>query len=157
MMNSFLSKQVNAKVVRINAALTILFLALFILTPYKWIILLLAGDFLIRGFFKQTYSPFCGFSKTLLRVFNVKPRMVSADSKIFAAKLGFFMCCILIAMQLFGWPKTGILFAAVFLCFAALEAAFGFCMACKIYPFVCRSLDPDVSKVQDALCHRPQE
>ena len=134
-------KQVNERVVRVNAALTILSLLVFFLTPSKWIVLVLAGDFFIRGFLRQSYSIYSHISKTLLRLLNASPLLVVADSKVFAAKLGFVFCCVLIAAHLFDWPITVMLVGSVFVFFAALEAFFGFCVACKIHPFILKLLN----------------
>ncbi|MFH2045408.1 MAG: DUF4395 domain-containing protein [Pseudomonadota bacterium] len=128
--------QVNEKAVQINAALTILSLILFFFTPYKWIILVLTIDFFIRGFLKPSYSLYSSFSKTILNIFKVKPTMVNAGPKIFAAKIGVLFCCMIAASYLLNFEKTGIVIGLIFIVCAALEAIFKFCVACKIYPFI---------------------
>jgi len=131
-------KQVNERVVRINAALAILTMGVFFLRPYKWIILALAIDFVIRGFFNPSYSFYSAVSRNVLRILKVKPLWVDAGPKIFAAKLGFLFCCIIAASHLLNFWILGLVAGVVFLLFAVLEAVFGFCMACQVYPFIYR-------------------
>ncbi len=131
-------KQVNERVVRINAALATLTMGIFFLTPNKWIILALAIDFVIRGFLNPSYSFYSAVSRNVLRILKVKPFWVDAGPKIFAAKLGFVFCCIIAASHLLNFWILGLVAGVVFLLFAVLEAIFGFCMACQVYPFIYR-------------------
>ena len=131
------SIQVNERAVQINAALAALSMLLFFVTPFKWILLILAVDFLIRGFLKPAYSLYSAVSKTLVRMFNIQPAMVNAGPKIFAARIGFVFCC---ATAIFYWMDFQFLslcLGSIFMLFAALEAIFRFCVACKVYPFIC--------------------
>jgi len=81
-------KQINEKAVRVNAALAFLSILLFLLTPWKWIILIVGVDFFIRGFLNPQYSLFANISKGILSILAIKPVMVDACPKIFAAKIG---------------------------------------------------------------------
>ena len=129
-------EQVNERVAQINATLAICSIMIFFFSPYKWIIFILAIDFFIRGFLKTSYSYFSGFSKTLLRLLKIKPIMVNAGPKIFAAKIGFLFCCIIAGAYFFNFPKVSWVLGSIFVFFAALEALFRFCVACKVYPFM---------------------
>ncbi|MCI5130052.1 MAG: DUF4395 domain-containing protein [Candidatus Electrothrix sp. EH2] len=129
-------KQINENAVRINAALAFLSILLFLLTPWKWIILIVGADFFIRGFLNPQYSLFANISKNILTFFNAKPIMVDAGPKIFAAKIGFFFCCLLTASWIFSLERTALIAGAIFMTCAALEAVFRFCVACQIYPLV---------------------
>lgn len=128
--------QVNEKAMQINAALTILSLMLFFFTPYKWIILVLSIDFFIRGFLNPSYSFYSSLSKTVLNIFKIKPSMVNAGPKIFAAKIGFLFCCMIAASYLLNFEKAAWITGLIFTVCATLEAIFKFCVACKIYPFI---------------------
>ena len=129
-------KQVNERAVQINAALAVLSIIFFLFTPYKWIILILAIDFFIRGFLNLSYSFYSAISKTILRIFKIKPLMVNAGPKIFAAKIGFVFCCMIAVFYLFNFQRISLVIGSVFVFFAALEAIFRFCIACRIYPLI---------------------
>ena len=132
-------KQINERAGQLNAALAVLSVILFFLTPYKWIILVLAIDFFIRGFLNPSYSFYSALSKTLLRTFKIKPLMVNAGPKIFAAKIGFIFCCLVGVSYLFNFHRISLVIGSVFMFFAALEAIFRFCVACRIYPYICKT------------------
>ena len=129
-------KQVNERAVQINAALAVLSIIFFVFTPYKWIILILAIDFFIRGFLSPSYSFYSAISKTILRIFKIKPLMVNAGPKIFAAKIGFIFCCMIAVFYLFNFQRISLIIGSAFVFFAALEAIFRFCIACRIYPLI---------------------
>jgi hypothetical protein len=129
-------KQVNERAVQINAALAILSIIFFLFTPYKWIILILAIDFFIRGFLNLSYSFYSATSKIILRIFKIKPLMVNAGPKIFAAKIGFIFCCMIAVSYLFNFQRISLIIGSIFVFFAALEAIFRFCLACRVYPFI---------------------
>jgi hypothetical protein len=129
-------KQVNERAVQINAALAIFSIIFFFFTPYKWIILILAIDFFIRGFLNVSYSFYSAISKTILRIFKIKPIMVNAGPKIFAAKIGFIFCCMIAVSYLLNFHRISLIIGSIFVFFAALEAIFRFCLACRVYPFI---------------------
>lgn len=131
-------EQVNERTAQINAGLTVFSVMIFLFTPYKWIIFILAVDFFIRGFLKLSYSYYSTVSKTILSIFKIEPIMVNAGPKIFAARIGFIFCCIIILSYLFNLQKISLIICSIFMFFAALEAIFRFCLACKIYPFICK-------------------
>ncbi len=130
--------QVNEKVVRINATLSILSIILFFFTSFKLIILILGIDFFIRGFFNPKYSPYSAIAKTTLYIFKAEPLMVNAGPKIFAARVGFIFCCLIALSYFLNFEKLSLVIGSIFIFFAALEAIFKFCLACKIYPFIHR-------------------
>lgn len=129
-------KQVNERVVQINAALAIFSILIFFFTPYKWFILVLSIDFIIRGFFNPYYSIYSAISKAILGIFKIRPLMVNAGPKIFAAKIGFIFCCIIIVFYSLNYHLVSLVVGYMFMFFAALEAIFRVCIACKIYPFI---------------------
>lgn len=133
------SSQVNERVVQINAALAVLSMLLFFTTPFKWILLILAADFLIRGFLKPSYSLYGAVSKTIAGMFNLKPVLVNAGPKIFAARIGFLFCCAVAVFYWMDFQTLSLALGSIFMLFAALEAIFRFCVACKLYPFICKT------------------
>ena len=129
-------EQVNERAVQINATLAVCTIIFFFFSPYKLIILILVIDFFIRGFLNTSYSFYSAISKTILRIFKIKPIMVNAGPKIFAAKIGFIFCCIIAVSYFLNFHKTSLIIGSIFVFFAALEAIFRFCLACKVYPFI---------------------
>lgn len=127
---------INERVARVNGALTVLSMIVFLFTPFKAIVLILGADLLIRGFLNPSYSFYSLFSRSFLQVFKRKPVMINAGPKIFAAKVGFVFCCIISLFHFSGMPAISFLFGAMLLFFAFLEAAFGFCVACQLYPYM---------------------
>jgi hypothetical protein len=129
-------KQLNERAVQINAALSLLSIIFFFLTPFKWIILLLSIDFFIRGFLNPFYSFFSVISKTILKVLKIKPLMINAGAKVFAAKIGFLFCCAISIFYLLNFPLISLILGLIFSLCAALESICRFCIACKLYPFI---------------------
>lgn len=129
-------KRVNKWVARINAALTFLLLLLFFYTLNMFIMLFLAFDFLLRGNDYAKYSPLAIASRQILKVLPLKPQSINAGPKFFAARIGYYFSFFVFIFWAFHWNVTALVVAGVFAVFAFLEAAFGFCMACYVYPFV---------------------
>ena len=113
-----------------------LLMILFLFTPHKWLIVVLSIDFFVRGFLNPSYSFLSAISRTVVRVFKIRPLMVNAGPKIFAAKIGFIFCCITAVLYLLNYQIISLVVGCILALFAALEAVFRFCLACKIYPFV---------------------
>lgn len=132
--------QINERVARVNGALTVLSMIVFLFTPFKAIPLILGVDLLIRGFLKSDLSFYSFISKKLLQLLNIKPVMINAGPKKFAAKIGFIFCCIISLFYFSGMPMVSFIFGAMLLFFAFLEAAFGFCVACQLYPYMPESV-----------------
>jgi len=129
-------EMINERVARVNGALTVLSMLVFLFTPFKAIVLILGADLLIRGFLTAKYSFFSFFSRGMLRLLNLKPVMINAGPKLFAAKVGFIFCGMIALFYFPGLTGASIAFASMLAFFAFLEAAFGFCVACKLYPFM---------------------
>jgi hypothetical protein len=129
-------KRVNKWISRVNAALTFLILLLFFYTQNLMIMLFLAVDFSLRGFDRSQYSPLAWISRQLLKVLPLKPKAINAGPKFFAARIGWFFSVLVILAATLNLPQTANVIAGVFTFFAFLEGAFGFCMACHVYPYV---------------------
>lgn len=124
-------EKINENVARANASLAVVLLLVFLFSPMKWIILIVAADFFIRGFLKAAYSPFAAVSKKLLTLFNVQPVMIDAAPKIFAARVGFLFSCLLTVCWLLHLDTAAMIIGLMFTVCALLEA-------CKMYPLVCK-------------------
>ncbi len=133
-------ESINERVARVNGALTVLSMIIFLFTPFKTIVLILGADLFIRGFLKPKYSFYSLLSRGILEKLHLKPVMTNAGPKIFAAKVGFVFCCIITLFHFFGMPTVCFIFGSTLLFFAFLEAAFGFCVACRLYPYIPNTL-----------------
>jgi hypothetical protein len=131
-------EKINENAVRINAGLAAAAILFFLFSSWKWIILIVAADFFMRGFLKAEYSLFANISKKILALFKSKPVMTDAGPKIFAARIGFLFSCFLTATWLLDLPVAALIIGLIFTACALLEAVFRFCVACKMYPLVCK-------------------
>ncbi len=132
-------QQVNAKAAQVNAVFTVICAGIFLLTAAKWVMLLLAADFFIRGFWNPSFSLFNVAGGIVLRLGKVTPVLTNAGPKLFAAKIGFVIAALIVLGWLSGFAVVAAVFAAALALFAALEAGFDFCVACKVYPLLRRS------------------
>lgn len=130
------NKRIDENVARFNGLLTVLLLASYVLTSSVLIITFLSVDFLLRSLELTKYSPIAYISRKLVTLFGLKPILINAGPKIFAARIGLFFTILVLISHLLGFEISSIIFTAIFGVCALLEAAFGFCVACEIYPFV---------------------
>jgi hypothetical protein len=66
--------------------------------------------------------------------------LINAGPKIFAARIGLVFSVIILLATLIGLITTALVFATILGIFSFLEAAFGICVACKLYPYVYKVL-----------------
>jgi hypothetical protein len=125
---------VNKKVARLNAFSTFLIICIYLFTPFKFIVVLLAIDFFIRGYIDPKSSPISTINKNIINLLKIKSKVINAGPKIFAAKIGFLMA-ILISI-IFYFLKLTILasfLAYLLIIFSLLEFLFGYCVGCHMY------------------------
>lgn len=127
-------KRINENVARSNAVITVAILTAYIFTSNLFIITFLLIDFLLRGLELSQYSPVALLSKKIVK--KLKPKIINAGPKIFAARIGAFFGISILLSALTGLNALAITLAGIFGTCAFLEAAFGFCIACEVYPFV---------------------
>jgi hypothetical protein len=133
-------KKINERVARINAFITVLLVVSFIVFNFWPALVLLAIDFVTRGFFDSRCSVICITSKWIVSTFNLKGKVMNAGPKIFAAQVGLVFSIVAITLFFAGFQIAGIAVASILGLFSFLETAFGFCVACKLYPLF-RKLD----------------
>ncbi len=131
-------KVVNENVARVNSALVILLFGLYLMTNNPLIIVFVLVDFAIRGYFDPKLSVLTSISTKLLAWFKVPPKRINAGPKMFAAQVGGGLATFVLICHATGWNSSGCVFAAVLMFFAFLETAFGYCVACKLYPLIRR-------------------
>ncbi len=131
-------KSVNERVARLNGAFTTLIIVLFILTLNIYLMAFLAIDFLLRAIDRPGLSPLAITSRGVAKAFSFSPQMINAGPKLFAVRIGLLFSVAIILLILSGAVQAIYILAGLLGVFSFLEAAFGICVACKIYPFVYR-------------------
>jgi hypothetical protein len=131
-------EKIDENVARINAAQAVVLLLLFLFSPWKWLILIVAADFCVRAFWQPKHSLFVMISRKIIALLKLKPVLVDAAPKIFAARIGFLFSCLLTACWLLHLQAAALIIGLMFAVCALLEAAFRFCVACKMYPLICK-------------------
>jgi len=133
-------KRINENVARANATLTVLFLTAFALTSNVLLIVFLLIDFVLRGMELSRYSPFSIISIKIVKLLGIKPKIINAGPKLFAARIGVFFSFAIFVSSFTGFDILTYILTGIFGVCAFLEEFFGYCVACKIYPFVYRVL-----------------
>jgi hypothetical protein len=133
-------KKINERVARINATFTVLLLIVFALTRQWFIPAFLAVDFLMRSGNLSRYSPIGFSSRNIIQLLSLEESLINAGPKIFAARIGLVFSVIILLATLIGLITTALVFATILGIFSFLEAAFGICVACKLYPYVYKVL-----------------
>jgi len=129
------NKRIDENVARVNASITVLLLVGFVVSGSPLIVLFLLADFLLRGFDLAIYSPIAIVSRRLVSGLSLKPKVINAGPKFFAAKVGALFSLAILISALLQLHQLAVVFSAIFGICAFLEAAVGFCLACKIYPY----------------------
>ncbi len=132
-------RQINENVTRLNALVTFIVVSVFIFTPYKWILFFLPLDFALRAWFQGRFSPIGRMNNYLVRSLNLGESLINEGPKLFAARIGLILSAGSVISFFAGLTFIAYVLGGILVFFSFLEAAFGFCMACKIYPFVYRS------------------
>lgn len=129
-------RRVDENVTRFNATFTVLLLLLFAVSGSVWPVAFLAVDFFTRGAKLPQYSLIALLSNRIVNLLGITPRIINGGPKFFAARIGFVFSIAILVAHVFEADVVGYSFAAVFALCAFLEAAFAFCVACQIYPFL---------------------
>jgi hypothetical protein len=133
-------KWVNERVSRINGAITGLLLIIFGLTQNVIPVAFLALDFVLRASDYAKYSLITRASKGLARCLPPDEHLINAGPKIFAARIGLIFCSLIILTAILDASIVAGILAGALVLFSLLETAFGFCVACEIYPLVYKAL-----------------
>ena len=129
-------KKIDEHVARLNGAFTVLLLAVFTVTGNIFPVIFLFVDFLLRSGSLSRFSPLSFLSKNIAKALFLKPLLINAGPKVFAARIGVVFNFAIIVSSLSGLNNLALVFTAIFGTCAFLESAFGFCVACQVYPFV---------------------
>src|SRR5690606_26217525 len=92
--------------------------------------------FALRSGSLSRYSAFSFLSRNIVKSLHIKPDMINAGPKIFAARIGLVFNFAIIISFLFGLSNLVYVVTGIFAICAFLESVLGICIACQIYPFV---------------------
>lgn len=129
-------RRIDEHVARLNGAFTVVLLSVFLASGSIIPIVFLLIDFGLRSGRWYRYSVLSSVSKIIAQTVGLKPALINAGPKIFAARIGLVFNIAIIFSFLAGWNTPAIILAGIFTTFAFLESAFGICVACLIYPVV---------------------
>jgi len=132
-------RQINENVTRLNALVTFLVVSVFLFTPFRWIILILPVDFLLRSLWHGRFSPVATLNKWIVQVFHLGESLINEGPKRFAAQIGLVLSASTVLFYLSELHLMAFIIAGILVFFTFLEAAFGYCVACKIYPIIFRN------------------
>ena len=125
---------------RLNALISFALVLTFFLTPFKWIIFLLAADFLLRRIRQGRYSLIARISTLTTGALSLKKIRINAGPKLFAANVGFALSILAAVFYYTGFHSVSYTLAGILAFFTFLESVFNICAACILYPFVSRYL-----------------
>lgn len=129
-------KRINENVSRLNALVTVLFVAAFLVFNFWGGIVFMMVDFALRGFIDSKYSIVCQMNKWIVSKINLSPKLMNAGPKMFAAQFGLVFTAFILLGLLFDMRIISQVVAIVLGVFSFMESAFGFCVACQLYPFL---------------------
>ncbi len=131
---------IDENTARLNAFFALTVVLIFFLTPFKWVIFLLAADFLLRRILQGRYSVISRISVLTTGAFALKKIRINAGPKLFAANVGFMLSILAAVFYYAGLPSVSYVLAGTLGFFTLLESVFNICAACILYPFVSRYL-----------------
>jgi len=132
------NKKIDENVARFNGGFTVVLLVIFLFTQNIIPILFLLIDFFLRSAELSAYSPLANLSKFVINALVIKKNPINAGPKIFAARIGVIFSIAILISNITGYETASYVFTAIFGFCAFLESAFGYCVACQIYPIVFR-------------------
>lgn len=114
--------------------------ALFLLTGSPLVVLALTQDFVVRALGRPRLSPLARLASGLVRLLGLPPRPADSAPKRFAAGIGVAFTATAGLLALAGLAMPAAVIAAVLLTCAALEGLLGFCLGCRVYALLPRTL-----------------
>lgn len=127
--------RVNEHVVRATALLIAALAVAYLASGARWIPLLMAVDFGIRGFWRRDRSVAARLAGAIVARFGRPAVMIDFAPKLFAARVGFlFTAAITLSHGMF--PTAAQILAGMLIVFALLEGIGNICVGCLVYSLV---------------------
>lgn len=128
--------RINENVARLTAAYTLLLTPVLLFLKADFFFFLLAADFAIRAFTKDGYSLLRHLSKATVTYLNLKPQLIDAAPKHFAAGVGMFFCVVIAVLQILQYHTAAAVIGWILMFCAFLEAVFAYCVGCLVYTYL---------------------
>lgn len=126
---------IDEKAARLSSVGVLVILSAALIYHSGWIALAGMIDFILKNI-NPKLSPLSRLSKMVIDFAGLTPTPVNAGPKLFAAKIGAVMMGGIALALFLHWEETSTLLGAILALCAFLEAAFGFCVGCKMYGWV---------------------
>lgn len=126
-------QRIDANLVRIISWQVLLFSLLFLVTQEMILALIVLFDFLVRALRFNRISPFYLFASLCLTFQKKTPQMCDESPKRFALYLGLAVSLLINLCYLVPMTNLALTIAVVLSLCAFFEAAFEFCIGCKLY------------------------
>lgn len=133
-------KYMDENIARLNALFTLGLILIFILTPYKWVVMLVGIDFLLRRSLGGRFSYITRMSNLTSGILTLKRIHINAGPKLFAANVGLLLSVLIALFYYTGLTGVSYSLAVALAFFTTLESFFNICVACILYPFVSKYL-----------------
>lgn len=126
-------RRTDENVARIVAGIVVLLALISVLLGSALPLVLLVLDFGIRGFSAMESSPLKMVAHSVKRLARLDDRPIDLAPKRFAARIGFVLSALGIALFAVGADSGGAAVIGILAFCAFLESAFSFCLGCRIY------------------------
>ncbi len=130
------TKQINENLSRLNALMTVLFTIGYFTSSSIFFLIIIAADFGLRNIYEGKFNPVIRMNKFIANKISLRVHLINAGPKIFAARVGLFLSLTSLTMAMFSFTLASAIPAVILGFFAFLEGAVGFCVACKLYPYL---------------------
>jgi len=145
---------VDQTIVRGVAFLTLCSVAIFLAYDLDFILVYLLFDFFMRGFLSRKLSVFVWLAQRFARAFACKIEPVNAEPKVFAARIGFIACLLVLICKGLDLGVLAYSLSTVLMLAAAMESFFSVCLGCHIYTLINHELPPSGAAKQEPLDER---
>ncbi len=125
----------DENVVRLTAFLVMVIIAVSLFFKWSFLVLLLVFDFVLRAL-GLSISPLALFSKFILKILNIKRKLIFATPKRFAAILGSVFTLLIFLLTINDFYDAALALGVVLMILAGLESFFKICVGCYIYQVV---------------------
>lgn len=143
------SATIDQTIVRGVAFLVLCSIAIFLANEHDFILIYLVFDFFMRGFVSRNLSLFVWIAKWLTQVFACKVELVNAEPKVFAARIGFIACLLILFSKVLNLNFLVYGLSGFLLLATALECFFSICLGCHIYTVLNREWTSQSQKLDE--------
>ena len=129
------TKQVNENISRLNAGFTVLMISAYMISGMQFLLIVTIADFILRNIYEGRLNPVIKMNSFIARVVVRRVHLINAGPKIFAARVGLSLSVLGLLLSFISF-EAGLIPLAILAIFSLLESIIGFCVACKLYPYL---------------------